>query len=259
MKVNFLLLWTALLTGCVVVQQAPSETPGVRERASPSGSDNSSDRGSKIQSVSDAIAACNKIQKAQDLPVGCRLEYIDGKPAMFMAFADLQDAENWMGALAEHIAVPYCDSANRSGREAFVVALVDSTDQGKLFRCETWEWGAWFALDSQEETTRTPESVSEAMQACKNIQAANDIPIVCKSTYFEGRPAMLVGFPNQSTGAKWIEAFATYVGVPFCSAANKGNRQAMLLFAITDREIATIYNCETMESSGWFNIGGERI
>lgn len=259
MKIHFVLMSAMLLAGCVVVQQAPSEQPNTRDPAKQSTAKNPAHSESKIGSVADAIAACKNIQKAQDIPVGCKLEYIEGNPAMFMLFTNLKDAESWMGALAEHIAVPYCDSANKTGREAFVVGLVNSTNQGKIFRCESWEWGEWFALESQADEPRNPTSVSEAVQACKKIQATNDIPIVCKSTYFEGRPAMIVGFPDQSTGATWIEAFATYVGVPFCEAANRGNRQAMLLLAINDQKIATIYNCETQEFSEWFSFGGERI
>jgi len=240
------ILLAIVLTACVVIQQPGPDAFG---------------QAPQINTISDAIAACREIQESAEIPVACGVKYIQGQPAMLMAFANVQEAEEWMEVLGEVVAIPYCNAANQSGREAFVVTIVRSVKKGKMLRCENWEWSNWVDLDEGDDEYDEGDSPTlfEAVQACRNIQAAHDIPIGCKATIFRGYPAMVVIFPDQATAARWIRPFTYYVGNPFCQAANRANSRALMLFVVDDRKMARAYSCDLDEFSDWFSIGGEAI
>ncbi len=252
MKIQIILLALALmlLQSCVVVREPYNESS--HQVTTKSSNSSSQGKSYAINTISDAIAACKRIQQAQNIPVGCKTEYFDDKPAMFMVFNNSNDASQWIDALAEKIAVPYCNSANRSNRDAYVVSVIQQEQLGRIFRCESWEWDDWFTLEKEN---NKPSNISEVIQVCKNVQAAKEIPITCDASYYEGKPVMMIGYSDFDTGKQWIEATVEYIAEPYCNAANRGNRQAFVIFVINNMRIASIYSCETNEMYDWFDIG----
>ena len=249
-QVILLALTLVLLQSCVVVREPYYETND--QGASRSSSSPSQNNSYSINTISDAIAACKKIQQAQNIPVGCKTEYYNEKPAMFMVFKNASDASKWIGALAEKILVPYCNSSNRSNRAAYIVSVLQNEQKGRIFRCESWEWDEWFSL---KDDYSKPSNISEAIKVCKKVQAAKEIPIICDTSYYKGRPVMMIGYSDFDTGRKWIEATVEFIAEPYCNAANRGNRQAFVIFVIKNMRVARIYSCETNEMSDWFDTG----
>ena len=129
---------------------------------------------------------------------------------------------------------------------------------GKIFRCESWEWGDWFSLESKDEAPKV-NTVSEAIEFCKKVQESKEIPVACKQTYINEMPALVIGFQNQEALEIWLEAILEYFGMPFCNAANQSNRQAYLIFTLKDERASKAFNCETKDTTEWISSGGERI
>ena len=54
-------------------------------------------------------------------------------------------------------------------------------------------------------------TIADAVQTCKNIQEAQDIPVGCVTKYFDGKPAMYFVFENMDLAESWIKPLAEYV------------------------------------------------
>jgi hypothetical protein len=97
------------------------------------------------QTVADAIRACDSVQADGDLPVSCRADYVNGVSAMIVGFPDDAEAEAYMPRVAEQVAGPFCDAANRANRRASLyITLADS--RARHYDCEQQKWGDWFEL-----------------------------------------------------------------------------------------------------------------
>ena len=126
---------------------------------------------------------------------------------------------------------------------------------------------------SQSQTANTPKpeansdlapagnkqkTIADSIQACKRLQAKNDIPITCATRYIDGKPAMIMGFPNKDTSENWLQTITQYVSAPYCEAANSSNRQAFLAITLKNENVGRIYACEKQEWSGWFSLTDEQ-
>jgi hypothetical protein len=100
--------------------------------------------------IADAISACKDVQRDYSTWVGCETNYILGAPSMIMAFRDSKDADTLMGAMATHVAGPFCAAANSVNRAAMVY-LVLSGRYARRFSCEMGAWGDWFELNSDDQ------------------------------------------------------------------------------------------------------------
>lgn len=252
------------LSACIVVQpplpseptkadQSPSKPNEVKKDAPQTEPERVREK-----TVADTIRACKKIQANRDIPITCKTEYIEGKPAMFMGFPTKNVAQDWMSSVTDYVSAPYCVAANRANRQALLVMAIYDEREARIFNCEKNEWSDWFALD-QEKEPRTPQNISQAIAACENIQAANDIPVGCKSTYIQGQPALFISFPDRTTLQEYIEPLSKFLGGPFCASANNASRSAFLIFALANTKLARFYSCESGEASDWQSIGGEGV
>jgi hypothetical protein len=97
----------------------------------------------KPMTISEAIAACRAIQGERKIPVACETDYINGQPAMLMAFPDLGYADMYLEAMVEHVAAPFCASANSVNRPAFLVFLIKSTNMANAYSCESGTLSGW--------------------------------------------------------------------------------------------------------------------
>jgi hypothetical protein len=101
--------------------------------------------------LADAVQACQRIQEAADIPITCEVDYIQGAPSMAVGFADFDEASTYWEPMAEHVAAPFCDAANRANRLALVFVVV-AQRAARPYVCELQKWGDWFELDSAEAT-----------------------------------------------------------------------------------------------------------
>ena len=74
---------------------------------------------------------------------------------MIMAFRDSKDADTLMGAMAKHVAGPFCAAANSVNREAMVY-LVLMGRYARQYSCEMGVWGPWFELNSDDQKQFPP-------------------------------------------------------------------------------------------------------
>lgn len=100
--------------------------------------------------MANAIALCKQVSRDTSIAVGCETDYIAGEPSMIMAFRNPQDANGLLGAMAQHVAGPFCQAANSANRSANVY-LVLSGRQARRFSCEMGTWGEWFELNADDQ------------------------------------------------------------------------------------------------------------
>ena len=100
---------------------------------------------------------------------------------------------------------------------------------------------------------RRPLTLADSIQVCREVQRSRRIPITCQTTYVEGRPTMVVGFPGPYEYDTYGRVIVEYVAAPFCEAANNGNREAFLVFAVSRPDLMRLYSCETGEITQWFD------
>ena len=104
------------------------------------------------------------------------------------------------------------------------------------------------------QTSDTPVSLADTINLCKAVQEKQDLPIGCKVDLLYGKPAMIVAFPSVEHARNSIELVAKYLGAPFCTAANKAKREALLVFVATDAKLARLYSCTSNQMSDWFSL-----
>lgn len=107
--------------------------------------------------------------------------------------------------------------------------------------------------ESGKEEDWRPANIAETIAVCKNVQAANNIPVNCNFDYVNGLPMMVIGFPEIES-ANYVEPMLNYVAAPFCNSANNANRQAFLLFVVNSAFVGNLYSCEKDEATGWFDL-----
>ncbi|HTV18869.1 MAG TPA: hypothetical protein VMG12_09365 [Polyangiaceae bacterium] len=129
---------------------APAEpaqpTPPAPERPEPAAT----------QALADAVRACNRVQANRNVPVSCGTDYVNGVPAMIVGFPSPAVAETYMRQVADKVAGPFCDAANRASQRAAVFINMANT-RARQFDCQQRKWSAWFPLTPNAES-REPAS-----------------------------------------------------------------------------------------------------
>ncbi len=111
-----------------------------------------------------------------------------------------------------------------------------------------------YTADSTTPSNWRPANISEAISACRRVEKSTQIPVNCGVEYLGDTPAMLIGFPDSTTFARYATAFTEVVAAPFCSSAVRSNRQALLLYTVRSENVGSIYSCESGELSDWFDL-----
>lgn len=243
---------------------APSGQPGTSAHAAPSGSAPSG----KAGTLADASAACDRVQANREVPVSCTTDYVDNVPSMIVGFRTGAEAEEWIGAFARHVGEPFCDAANRNGREARVYMTVGTGAEqlARMWSCELGKWSSWFSptpgspgqapeqpAPAPQSPTEEPLTIAEAISACNAVQANRSVPVSCRTEYVNGVPAMIVGFPTSSAAETYMDQVAEKVAGPFCSAANRANRRAALFVTLANAQ-ARHFDCEQQKWGEWFEL-----
>ncbi|HKO94255.1 MAG TPA: hypothetical protein VJU61_24045 [Polyangiaceae bacterium] len=208
--------------------------------------------------LADASAACQRLQANGNIPVSCTADYIDDVPSIIVGFRNREEAQRWLGPFAEHIGDPFCQAANRSGREARVYMTVGrgNEQQARRWSCELAKWGDWFANPSQPSQPSSPaaqQTVADAVRACNQVQANREVPVSCRTDHINGVPSMIVGFPTEAEAEAYMPQVAERIAGPFCDAANRANRHASFYLTLADSR-ARHYDCELQRWSDWFQL-----
>jgi len=109
--------------------QPPQQTPSENDRLT----------------IAETIQLCKQVQAARELPIGCSVTYLEGKPAMFVGFESLDTATHYWAALTEVVTAPFCSAANEGNRQAFLFVGLSKNQVGRIYSCETNEWSDWFS------------------------------------------------------------------------------------------------------------------
>jgi hypothetical protein len=96
-------------------------------------------------------------------------------------------------------------------------------------------------------------TIADAVSSCKRIQESSTVPVTCKSDYIDGVPSVVIGFANPTQLDTYIGPVADVVGVPFCEAANRANRQATLFITLANKR-ARRWSCELSAWGEWFDL-----
>jgi hypothetical protein len=106
------------------------------------------------ETIADAVRACNNVQANREVPVTCQTEYVNGVASMVVGFPTSDDAETYMDQVAERVAGPFCNAANRANRRASLFITLASS-QARHYDCEQQRWGDWFELSQQKAPDRS--------------------------------------------------------------------------------------------------------
>jgi hypothetical protein len=151
----------------------------------------------------------------------------------------------------------------RTIRPILAAALATTT----LTACGTAETRSRSAAPPQTTTAVTPRvsatyanaepsrplTLADSNAGMQGSTALAHIPITCQTTYVQGHPTMLVGFSGAYEYDAYGSIIVEYVAAPFCEAANSGNREAFLVFAVRRPDLMRLYSCETGEITEWFD------
>jgi hypothetical protein len=107
----------------------------------------------KPQTIAEAIQACNRVQADEGIPIACATDYLDGVPAMIVGFRTSEEADKYLSAMAQQVAKPFCDAANRANRRAALIITVAGS-YARPFDCEQQRWGEWFSIPARSDTSR---------------------------------------------------------------------------------------------------------
>lgn len=233
------------------------------QAAAPPGQPSASARAGNASTLADASAACDRVQANREVPVSCTTEYVDNVPSMIVGFRTGEEAEEWIGAFARHVGEPFCDAANRNGREARVYMTVGTgaAQLARMWSCELGKWSGWFGTTVEAPEQRAPaeapdraqSTIADAISACNAVQANRQVPISCHTEYVNGMPAMIVGFPTSDAAETYMDQVAEKVAGPFCSAANRANRRAALFITLASSQ-ARHFDCEQQKWGEWFQL-----
>ena len=106
----------------------------------------SSRAASDALSVSGSIQACRAIQSADEIPIGCDFNYVEGKPALFVVLPNMKTVNEYWKPMSENVAGPFCSAANASSREALVFVSLHEDQLMRMYECESDLWGDWVPL-----------------------------------------------------------------------------------------------------------------
>src|SRR5690606_30641435 len=200
-------------------------------------------------SIAEASAACDRLQANAKVPVTCTTDYVDNVPSMIVGFRHVQAAERWLQPFAEHIGLPFCNAANRNGREAPVYMTVGAgaDARARRWRCELRQWrdslATYPARKPPPAAPPPPPTIASAIPTCSSVQANREVPVSCQTEYVNGIPSMIIGFPTPATLETYLDPVADHVAAPFCDAANSANRRASLIAALANSR-ARHFNCD---------------
>jgi hypothetical protein len=198
--------------------------------------------------------------------VSCTTDYIENVPSMIVGFRTPEEAQQWLGPFAEQVGGPFCDAANRNGREARVYMTVGASERqrARMWSCELGKWSDWFATRSETPAPAptpaapTPqETIADAIRACSDVQSNRDLPVTCQTQYVNGVASMIVGFRTTDEAEAYMKQVAEQVAEPFCSAANRANRQASLFITLANSR-ARHYDCQQQTWSDWFELAQQK-
>lgn len=97
-----------------------------------------------------------------------------------------------------------------------------------------------------------PTSIAEAIELCRRVQAAEEIPVECEFRYFEGAPVVTMAFHDVRTFEEHFEPMTRFVGAPFCAAANRASRRAYVSVVVGQQ--MRVYVCEVGRWSDWQSL-----
>jgi hypothetical protein len=106
------------------------------------------------RTMADVVRVCNDVQANADLPVSCKTEYVNGVPSVVVGFPSAAAAKTYIEQVAQQVAQPFCDAANRSGHAATFFITV-ANEQARRYDCKRQSWSEWFELPRGERPART--------------------------------------------------------------------------------------------------------
>jgi hypothetical protein len=104
--------------------------------------------------MAEVVRVCNDVQADADLPISCTTEYVNGVPSVIVGFPSAADAKTYIEQVAQQVAQPFCDAANRSGNAATFFITV-ANEQARRYDCKRQSWSEWFVLPRDEQPART--------------------------------------------------------------------------------------------------------
>jgi len=109
--------------------------------------------------------------------------------------------------------------------------------------------------DSDVNSEKTIADFGSAMDICKQIQEAQDIPIGCDIFFLDDNetPTLLVTFESYEHVNLFWEKLRDKVALPFCNAANSASYDGIVVLYLISNEQARIFTCTTGEWTDWLD------
>jgi len=111
-------------------------------------------------------------------------------------------------------------------------------------------------LDKQpSEAEKKVKDFGRAIEICRKIQANQDIPISCETTFVEkNKPALAIIFQNSNDVEQYWKRVSDNIGNPFCEATNISSYEGLIILYIADQEKARIFECVPKTWTDWIDF-----
>jgi hypothetical protein len=105
----------------------------------------------KPSSISEVILMCRLIEESQNIPINCQEDDIEGNPILFISVPDKKTVEYYATDFDNYIILPFCNSANKVNRKAYIAFVIGSEEIANMYYCESDKLSGWFNIDELDE------------------------------------------------------------------------------------------------------------
>ena len=203
-----------------------------------------------------ASEMCAAVQANEQLPVSCETRFVGKVPSIIVGFRNVTEAQELIGPFARDIGMPFCEAANRMGREGRIYMMVGTGAErlGRRWNCELGMWGEWARVDAAPQ----PEGrLDQAIEACKHAQTDESLPFGCRTEENEGVQSMFVSFKSDPDARQYFEGVVNQIAAPFCETANRAHVEAAVFITVAETR-ARRFDCKSGEWGEWFEVAKQR-
>jgi hypothetical protein len=199
---------------------------------------------------------CAAVQANKQLPVSCETRFVGKVPSIIVGFRNVTEAQELIGPFARDIGMPFCEAANRMGREGRIYMMVGTGAErlGRRWNCELGMWGEWARVDAAPQ----PEGrLDLAIEACKHAKTDESLPFGCRTDENEGVQSMFVSFKSDPDARQYFEGVVNQIAAPFCETANRAHVEAAVFITVAETR-ARRFDCKSGEWGEWFEVAKQR-
>jgi hypothetical protein len=102
--------------------------------------------------MSELMAVCDEVRRSSNNTINCVVTSVQGHPTLAVEFLDERSMKLHLVAFSKRVADPFCNAANQSNQDAYLVVALRQPRIGSVASCETGESSGWVSLKSFDQS-----------------------------------------------------------------------------------------------------------